>query len=87
MAAARCGLAPPTGGLCPGRVNGSRTPAAARPQCGVPVAVGRSADRPVRYITLADNASTVHIKTERKTTMRKLCDKDGGENNIKNEVA
>ena len=43
------------------------------------------ADRPVRYITLA--ASTVHNKTERKTTMRKLCDKDGGENNIKNEVA
>ena len=29
-----------------------------RPQCGVPVAVGRVADRPVRYIALADNAST-----------------------------
>ena len=41
----------------------------------------------MRYITLADNASTVHNKTERKTTMRKLCDKDGGESNIKNEVA
>ena len=81
MAAARWGLAPPTGGLCPGRVSGSRTPAR-RPQCGVPVAVGQSADRPMRYITLADNASTVHNKTERKTTMRKLCDKDGGENNI-----
>ena len=58
-----------------------------RPQCGVPAAVGRFADRPMRYITLADNASTVHNKTERKTTMRKLCDKDGGENNTNNEVA
>ena len=29
----------------------------------------------------------LHNKTERKTTMRKLCDKDGGEKNIKNEVA
>ena len=58
-----------------------------RPRCGVPVAVGRAADWPVRYITLADNASTVHNKTKRKTAMRKLCDKDGGENNIKNEVA
>ena len=58
-----------------------------RPQCGVSVAVGRSADRLVRYITLADNASTVDNKTERKTTMRKLCDKDDGENDIKNEVA
>ena len=29
----------------------------------------------------------IHNKTERKTTMGKLCDKDGGENNIKNEVA
>ena len=33
-----------------------------RPQRGVPVAVGRSADRPVRYITLADNASTTKLK-------------------------
>ena len=28
----------------------------------------------------------LHNKTERKTTMRKLCDKDGGESKIKNEV-
>ena len=33
-----------------------------RPQCGVSVAVGRAADRPVRYITLADNASTTKLK-------------------------
>ena len=31
-------------------------------QCGVPVAVGQSADRPVRCITLADNASTTKLK-------------------------
>ena len=28
----------------------------------------------------------LHNKTERKTTMRKLCDKDGGESKIKNQV-
>ena len=28
----------------------------------------------------------LHNKTERKTTMRKLCDRDGGESKIKNEV-
>ena len=33
-----------------------------RPQCGVSVAVGRAADRPVRYMTLADNASTAKLK-------------------------
>ena len=33
-----------------------------RPQCWVPVAVGRAADRPVRYITLADNACTAKLK-------------------------
>ena len=33
-----------------------------RPQCGVPVAAGQAADRPVRYITLADNASTTKLK-------------------------
>ena len=33
-----------------------------RPQCGVPGAVGRAADRPVRYIALADNASTTKLK-------------------------
>ena len=33
-----------------------------RPLCGVPVAVARSVDRPVRYITLADNTSTTKLK-------------------------
>ena len=28
----------------------------------------------------------LHNKTERKTTTRKLCDKDGGESKIKNEI-
>ena len=41
---------------------------------------GRAVRGPARAIHhLSDNASTVHNKNERKTSMRKLCDKDGGE--------
>ena len=60
-----------------------------RPQCGVSVAVkvavGRATNRPVRYITLADNASTTKLQGKQ-LTMRMLCDKDGGESKIENEV-
>ena len=46
---------------------------------------GGAGHEPARAIHHLSRQS-LHNKTERKTTMRKLCAKDGGERKIKNEV-
>ena len=61
-----------------------RPPAAAR-GLGRGEGRGGAGHEPARVIHHLSR-QCLHNKTERKTTMRKLCDKDGGENNIKNEV-
>ena len=43
---------------------------------------GHEPARAIHYLS----RQCLHNKTERKTTMRKLYDKDGGESKIKNEV-
>ena len=78
-------LRPPAGCARAGSAAVALRPPAAVRGLGRGEGRGGAGHEPVRAIHHLSR-QCLHNKTERKTTMRKLCDRDGGESKIKNEV-